>query len=39
MFLCKECGVKRGYDSFLWSFFISWGPCEDCGKVTDCKDL
>jgi len=45
MFLCREClkkeDEKMGKDR-IWLFtlhmLISYGACEDCGKVKECVD-
>ena len=34
MFLCEECLNKIG----IWQPPVSYGKCEDCGKLTVCAD-
>ncbi len=36
MFYCDACAQKKKWSK---SFVRSQGPCESCGKVTDCNDV
>lgn len=40
-FTCDDCRKKQGLEHGLgWPFMgISYGRCEDCGKVRECEDL
>ena len=38
MTYCKECAGKKGWPFNPWSF-ITYGPCEECGKTRECVDV
>jgi hypothetical protein len=37
MFICDDC-LKEHYTNHR-SLFRSYGPCEICGKPSDCSDI
>lgn len=36
MFYCSDCQKQNGWPE---SFFMSYGPCEMCGKSAPCYDV
>ena len=40
-FTCNDCRIKQRKEHGLGYPFmgISYGKCEDCGKVAECEDL
>lgn len=45
MFLCEECIRKNEkidnskLELFEFNLYISYGPCEDCGKTKETIDI
>ena len=36
-FTCIKCASQE--DQWLFDFGISWGRCEICRKMAECKDI
>lgn len=42
MFLCTKCfevSITPGAKARPYLFLGSYGPCESCGRVADCRDV